>query len=350
MNSRKKVFFVAASPASLTPTEWDKEYMTVKTILNQHNLRRKYDIEMVCGVTPEIFVDQLPDECWLIHFSGHGKEGGKIFLEDGENGAFIPRTKDLIEVLDAANGVKCLLFNSCYSDKIAYLAKNYVDYAIGISGTIDNSPAIDFVKYFYKSFAKYETVPMAYKNAMRQLSFLKKGALNTVFECRNSFIMDMVLQDKQAELQQVLDRNDPLNRDIETLKQEVAELSETQKGMLSGLLKNNPHPMAVSWFVDNYESLAGYVGNKILDGEDEDMREDFSYEVSYLFGLLKACMVMNDNLYSKVQIDMLKGEAFPNSLFERAFDEIPSQVPDVYRSGDFIPFLRDHIKHMKSLL
>ena len=59
---------------------------------------------------------------------------------------------------------------------------------------------------------------------------------------------------------------------------------------------------------------------------------------------------MNDDLYSKSDIDSLKGGNFSNILLERAFDEIPSLVPDVYRTGDFLPFLRDHIKHVKSLL
>jgi hypothetical protein len=120
--------------------------------------------------------------------------------------------------------------------------------------------------------------------------------------------------------------------------------------MLSGLLKKSPHPLEVCWFVDNYEILAGQIGDKIMEGEHDEVREDFSFEISYLFGLLKACMVMNDNLYSKADIDSLRGGEFSNNLLERAFDEIPSLVPDAYRAGDFLPFLRDHIKHMKKML
>lgn len=350
MNSRKKVFFFSASPFALSDTEWNKEYMTVKTILHQHNLRRKFDVEMVCDVTPETLVEQLPDDRWLIHFSGHGKEGGKIFLEGGEDGIFIPQTRHLLEVLTASGSVKCLLFNSCYSDKIAHLAKYYVDYAIGINGEINNSPAIEFVKHFYKSFVRYETIPMAYKVAINHLSLLKVQECNPIFQSRNNFIMEMVLHDKQTELQQNLDISDPLYQEIERLKQEIEALTDSQRGMLSDLLENNVNSSGVIWFVDNYETLASQIGGKILDGEDEEMKEDFSYEISYLFGLLRACIVKGDKLYSKADVDTLKGGTFPNSLLERAFDEIPSLVPDAYRTGDFLPYLRDHIKYMKSLL
>jgi len=100
--------------------------------------------------------------------------------------------------------------------------------------------------------------------------------------------------------------------------------------------------------VDNYEQLAYQIGQKSLIESIEDERNKFSRELSYLFELLYACLVMDEQPYSKADLKGLK--TFPKKLFEQAFDELPSLVPAVYSAGDFILFLKDHVKYMKGLL
>lgn len=346
MNSRKRILFITATPSSLTSTNWEIEHNRIRSVINHKN----YELDLICRATPEEISKAMPDECWMVHFSGHGKPGGKIFLEDGDNGEFIPRNRDLMEVLTTPFGVQCILFNSCYSHALAQLAAEYVDYAIGVTGTIENDPAIEFVSLFYESFAKYETIPMAYKDAARKFSFSKKKEVEVIFECRNAAIMEMVLQDKLAELKQIHERGNLLDEEIDRINGEISQLRNEQKEMLSGLLKKNPHPFEVLWFTDAYEQLATNISDKLLSESSNDMRQDFALELSYLFGLLKACMVMNDNLYSSEDLGTLKSGNFSKTQIEQAFDELPHHVLDPYKKRGFVPFLKDHIKHMKSLL
>ena len=355
MSSRKKIIFIAASPISLSKTEWDKEFMAIKTVLKQSDLKKRYEIDLIANATPKTITEHLEPQCWIIHFSGHGKEGGKTILETDIRGEFTPRPRDFLEVLSETGGVKCFFFNSCYSDELADIAIDYVDYVIGVKGRIGNASAIEFAEFFYRSFAKYETIPMAYKDAKRKLSLSKTKEINILFKCRISAIMDMVLQDKHEELQKLRQRGEHISHEIDLIEQDIDRLNaelktgkETQFSLLSELIQSNPYPRGVSWFVDNQEQLAYQIGHKLLIMSVEDERNNFSRELSYLFELLEACLVMDDQPYTKADLKGLK--TFSKKLFEQAFDELPSLVPEVYNTGDFIPFLKDNIKYMKGLL
>ena len=156
MGHSKKILFIAANPPDYKVIEWEREHKAISKILKNSQYK-------ISSVLTRANADDLDDyaqkQFWLIHFSGHGCEGGKLIFEDENRNGFIMRKDDFVDWLDEMNGLKCVFLSACETDELAAEIESIVDYAIGFKGTILNEDAIEFAKAFYESLTKYQTVP-----------------------------------------------------------------------------------------------------------------------------------------------------------------------------------------------
>lgn len=350
MNGKKKILFIAASPDTLSKTGWEKEFKTLQRLLRRGELKKKYDERIIPHATAQDIVDLLEPHCWIIHFSAHGDRVGKIILESEDRGKFIAESKPLLEVISQSTGVKCFVFNSCDSEELAEMSIKHVDYAIGVEGKISNTSAVEFVRLFYQSFSDYETIPMAYKIALSNVKFVQSKDMKIVFKFRNPAIMDIILQGKIEELQNLEGQSKSGRAEIDSLRKDIEKVGNAElKSVFANLLKTNPFPKGVFWFIENKSQLANQVGQKILSDKSGNERNDFSADLSVLFELLDACLVTEDlRPYSKTDLEGLT--RFPKAYFEQAFDELPHLVPENVGNDEFIAYFRDNIKYLKALM
>ncbi|MCU0569654.1 MAG: CHAT domain-containing protein [Oculatellaceae cyanobacterium Prado106] len=87
----------------------------------------------------------------IVHFSGHGDENGFILEKDGKE-EFLSSSelaRFFASTGDNVKNIRCVIFNFCDSSQFAAEAAKQVEYAIGVTGTIESKAASDFSQGFY---------------------------------------------------------------------------------------------------------------------------------------------------------------------------------------------------------
>ena len=148
-----KVLFVGSSPIDQDPIRGDKEITKIWEVVKDNILF----IPAFGENLGEVYQAALTESPNIIHFSGHGSKSGELIFENNGHS----RKVDLevfvkfFQLLTAAEkNIFCVVFNACYSDVFAKAIAEHVDYAVGVSGSIDDETAILFSKYFYIHLSK----------------------------------------------------------------------------------------------------------------------------------------------------------------------------------------------------
>ena len=216
MGYSKKILFIAANPLNYKVIEWEKEHKAINKVLKNS----QYEVSSVLTrANADDLEDYVQNKFWLIHFSGHGCEGGKLIFEDENRKGFIMRKSDFLGWIDEMNGLKCVFLSACETDELASEIEGIVDYVIGFKGTILNEDAIEFAKAFYESLTKFQTIPFAYKDARQKLRRRKyQGQIDSVFKSKFNYIMDAIYTGKTNELKAKYAENQALIEEIDLHK------------------------------------------------------------------------------------------------------------------------------------
>lgn len=100
----------------------------------------------------------------MVHFSGHGTQGGLIF-EDAQGKLMVPHSAALAELLHR-RGVRVALLNACYSLSVGEISAIGLDYTVASTGPISDPGAIEFARGFYDALGAGYDVPEAYAEGM----------------------------------------------------------------------------------------------------------------------------------------------------------------------------------------
>ena len=353
----RKIFFIAANPLDQKSTEWEIEHKAMNKILNGS----QYEISSVLVRANVVDLkDYATNNFWLIHFSGHGTEGGKLIFEDTDRYASSMRKNDFIEWIEAMDNLHCLYLSACQSDELVAELEHKVDYVIGFKNKILNEDAIEFSKAFYESLVVYATVPFAFKDACRKLKRHKfKGDVKPVFTSKYAHIMDAILEGKTTELrlkynrqQDVLTEIDLLEQDVNRTRLEVNTKNEAEKEVFLQCLREAPYPREAVWFADNQEDLASRLSATILDGKTEYEQIFFAKDLKTTFYFLKASILTYEHKeFTKADLKAARMSISPvnKSFYRQAYEMLPTLVPTCY-SSEFVVYLRANCNYIKGLL
>ena len=143
-----RILFLASDPSPSTKLRINKELQDVRDRLKDNPY---FVIEDQLAVKPDDVLRRITSyKPNIVHFSGHGEETGELCFED-ESGK--PKTIPT-EALGAlfkqvTDFVKCVVINTCYSEKQAKAIAQYVPVVIGTKKEITDSAAIKFSTGFY---------------------------------------------------------------------------------------------------------------------------------------------------------------------------------------------------------
>ena len=348
MGYSKKILFIAANPNNYEVIEWEQEHKAITKILKNS----QYEVSSVLARATASDLDHYEkDKFWLIHFSGHGCEGGKLVFEDDNRKGFIMRKDDFLNWISTMNGLKCVFLSACETDELAAEIEGMVDYAIGFKETILNEDAIEFCKAFYESLIQFETVPFAYKDARMKLRRRKyQGASNVVLKSKYNYIMNGIYEGKTEELKARYAENEVLVAEIDLLQQEANRMKKGGQKLFMKLLRDNPYPQGVVWFDENMESLAFKLSAIVLNGRAENEQKYFAMDLKIAFNFLLSALVTFDHKdFTKADLKDKNPRIVKTTYYKQAFDLLPTLAPNTY-SDEFILYLRENCNYIKGLL
>ena len=187
------IMFLAADPAQLVTASprveqqrlgSGAELREVRERLRKGDHRDKFDeqIEVHTAVRKtDIQTYVRRSRAQILHFSGHGKNGGYLILEDadGRPEEVHPKSMRLMfELWNADKHIRCAVFNACQTIGLAHeltTSPAVVPCAVGTLDRVDDKAAVEFAVGFYEALAEGLTLRQALQNGRVQADIALQG-------------------------------------------------------------------------------------------------------------------------------------------------------------------------------
>ena len=159
------ILFLAANPKDSTRLRLDEEVRRIDEALKRALKRDQFRLTQRWAVQiPDLGRALLEEGPSIIHFSGHGSELGRIYLEDvsGNSQEVSPEALgNLFELF--VNQIKCVVLNACYSEIQAGAIVQLGIPVIGMNTAIPDKAAVEFSGAFYDALGAGRDIEFAYK-------------------------------------------------------------------------------------------------------------------------------------------------------------------------------------------
>jgi hypothetical protein len=158
-----KILFLTANPKDSARLRLDEESRAIDQALRQAEFRDQFNVQqhwaVRTGDLQGLLLRHKPD---IVHFSGHGEQGG-IILEDNE-GIGKPVSVQALSTLFSVlkDNIRCVVLNACYSEIQANAIAGHIDCVIGMSSAIGDKSAISFATSFYQALGYGRNVKTAF--------------------------------------------------------------------------------------------------------------------------------------------------------------------------------------------
>lgn len=164
MSDKIKIVLLATSRLGLAYLRLNDEQREIDSKIRSASFRDAFDLIAQPAVrVSDLGGYLLRGQPHIVHFSGHGKPGEGIILEDASENKKIMAESDLTDIFRALNGnLRLVFFNVCYSKPLAEAVIQEVDYAIGMQETIGDQAALIFAPAFYEALAYGRSVDEAF--------------------------------------------------------------------------------------------------------------------------------------------------------------------------------------------
>ncbi|HEY2582389.1 MAG TPA: tetratricopeptide repeat protein [Mucilaginibacter sp.] len=143
-----RILFLASEPSNVGKLRLGAELQEVRNRLATNPL---FEIKDRQAVKPDDVLQTILNyKPHIVHFSGHGQNTGEICFEDEKGDSKTIPPEALASLFKLVNEyVKCVLLNTCYSEKQAKAISQFVPIVIGTRNEISDSAAIKFSTGFY---------------------------------------------------------------------------------------------------------------------------------------------------------------------------------------------------------
>lgn len=168
---KKKIVFLAASPADSARLRLEQEIREIQDGLRGARLRENFLFRPVLAVrTRDLQRALMEDEPQVVHFSGHGRGSSGELLVENQEGKAHPIALDALAELFSlcSHHVECVLLNACYSEGQAEAISAHIPYVVGTSTALDDQAAIAFSIGFYGALGEGKPYEDAYRFGRNQ--------------------------------------------------------------------------------------------------------------------------------------------------------------------------------------
>lgn len=163
------VSFLAANPFAGEPLALESEKSRIEDVLHESTHGGRALLQAFWGVTLATLPDLLRRyQPTILHFSGHGAEGGALQLE-GPDGSPRPLDGDALEqlLLGLPRRPQMIVLNACYSARNAAPLTRCVDIIVGASHEVRDDAAALFAEKLYGELGEGRSVRAAFHQGKR---------------------------------------------------------------------------------------------------------------------------------------------------------------------------------------
>ena len=175
------VLYLGVSPEDAVRLRTDKEARDIREAIRLSDnpdsiafedrwaMRQNDLLQALNEVNPEI-----------VHFSGHGAEDGSLVIEDSAGKTLLVSKDAMAAVIEAAaERVRLVVFNACFSDEQADKILEHVDAVIGMSDSISDESALAFARQLYSSIGFGLSLAQAFMQARAAVALVSPGEAGT---------------------------------------------------------------------------------------------------------------------------------------------------------------------------
>lgn len=156
MTKRIKILFLAAHSQRESQDWLQREVREIKARMRLGEHRDAFELISHWAVrTSDLQEALLEHQPHIVHFSGRGaKNQGLILENDAGQPQIISEAAltGLFRILK--DNIRVIVFNAWYTNKQAEALAEIVDYAIGISRSVEADTAVTFSAFFYQALAR----------------------------------------------------------------------------------------------------------------------------------------------------------------------------------------------------
>lgn len=165
------ILFLSSTPQDTQPIQVNKEFREIEMAISRARNRQDFFLIPKTAVRPsDLRLALLENRPNVIHFAGHGTGCDGIVFEDDSGRSSLVKEVVLSELFKLFPQIECVVLCACYTEIQAQAIAEYVDCVVGISGSIDDVTAIEFVRAFYDSVGAGESYERAF--SMGRLAIL----------------------------------------------------------------------------------------------------------------------------------------------------------------------------------
>lgn len=165
------VLFLASNPLSEQPLRLDEEIREITRQIRAAEYRDSIDLRQAWAVRSEDIIQALNEhKPRVVHFSGHGTQGGQLVLQDDSGNAKLVSSAAIAATLATlADNIQLVVFNSCFSETQARAITEHIAFAIGMDSAIGDDAARVFAGQLYSSIAFGQPLSTAFEQARAKL-------------------------------------------------------------------------------------------------------------------------------------------------------------------------------------
>ena len=169
--NKMTVLFLAANPVVTDRLGLDEEAHLILEMIRKSEYRDSIRFVSRWAVRPMDVLQAINEEKpTVVHFSGHGAPNGDIALQNDAGGVkCVTPTAMTSAIATAADSVRLVFFNSCFSEEQARSVVSNIDVAIGMRVSIGDEAARVFAAQFYSAIGFGKDVDMAFKQGKAAL-------------------------------------------------------------------------------------------------------------------------------------------------------------------------------------
>ena len=171
------ILFVASTPKDLPPLGITEEFKAIRDKIRSAEEQDRIDLDMAPAIQPdELLRDLVQLKPQIVHFSGHGGEGGTLAFENRQRSSLPVSRQAIISIFAPLKGkVRLVLFSACYSELLAVELVESIECVVGMDDSIEDKAATTFSTNFYQSLAQGLPVQSAFEQARTMLEILHPG-------------------------------------------------------------------------------------------------------------------------------------------------------------------------------
>ena len=160
--SQVRILYLSANPEQTTPIGLERELKAIRHELLMGRERHRFTLDSYGAVEDRDITFALQNSTpQIVHFSGHGEEGGDLYVEAAGGGPHILTAEAFAKLLGQSDSIECVIVNACHSEGLAQRLVTRFDHVVGMKTRIGDDASVAFSIGFYQALSAGHSIPHA---------------------------------------------------------------------------------------------------------------------------------------------------------------------------------------------